>query len=163
MALFFAAMLVAGAAGAHGTKSVSVDVTEVAPGKAVLHVRASSPGGPLARATFEAPCTSAPGEDDDGSAVTVVDCAGSLAGRRIDVEGLGPILADAFLVVSLRDGQRLSRVLRADEPSFVLPAAQTGAEVAGSYVRLGVAHILTGYDHLLFLLALVLLLRRPRA
>jgi hydrogenase/urease accessory protein HupE len=35
--------------------------------------------------------------------------------------------------------------------------------VCRSYVKLGVVHILTGYDHLLFLVGLVLLLRRARA
>jgi hydrogenase/urease accessory protein HupE len=40
---------------------------------------------------------------------------------------------------------------------------QSGASIAAGYVRLGFEHILTGYDHLLFLTALVLLLRRPRA
>ncbi len=52
----------------------------------------------------------------------------------------------------------------ADEP-LVCAARRTrpGAALAGSYVKPGVAHILTGYDHLLFLLSLVLLLRRPRA
>src|SRR5205809_535397 len=35
--------------------------------------------------------------------------------------------------------------------------------VAVDYVRLGIAHILHGADHLLFLLALVLYVRRPRA
>ncbi len=162
LALFLAALLAARAAGAHGTRSVTIFVTEIAPGKAVVHVRASAPDGPVARVAFDAPCTAAPG-DEDGSDVTVVDCAGSLAGRRVAVEGLGPILSEAFLVVALRDGQRLSRVLCADDPSAVLPAEQRGLEVARGYVRLGVAHILTGYDHLLFLLSLVLLLRRPRA
>jgi hydrogenase/urease accessory protein HupE len=95
--------------------------------------------------------------------LTLVSCPGSLAGSRVTVQGLGPILSEAILVVSLHDGQRVSRVLTAAEPSFVLPSVQSGPAVAGSYVRLGVVHILTGYDHLLFLLSLVLLLRRPRA
>ena len=158
-----AVLLFASAAQAHGTRSVSVDVTEVTPGKAVVHLRSSTAADLVAtRAVFSAPCRAAPGEQD-GDAVTMVECPGSLAGSRIAIEGLGPILSEAILVVSLHDGQQLSRVLTAVEPSFVLPAEQTRLAVARSYVRLGVVHILTGYDHLLFLLALVLLLRRPRA
>jgi hydrogenase/urease accessory protein HupE len=154
------------AARAHGTRSVSIDVTELGPGKAVVHVRPSNPADRGARAVLSAPCVATPAEegaDDDDHAVTAVTCPGGLAGSRITVEGLGPILSEAILVVELHDGKRLSRVLTADEPSFVLPAQQSGLAVAGGYVRLGVAHILTGYDHLLFLLSLVLLLRRPRA
>jgi hypothetical protein len=160
---FVAVLVFAPVTYAHGTRSVTVDVTEVAAGKAVIHLRSSTPGDLLGtRAVFSAPCAAAPA-NQDGDAVTMVECPGSLAGNRITVEGLGPILSEAILVVSLHDATQLSRVLTAVEPSFLLPAAQSSLAVARSYVRLGVVHILTGYDHLLFLLALVLLLRRPRA
>ncbi len=163
LAAALAALLSAPAARAHGTRSVSVDVTEVAPGQAVVHVRAGLPDDAArVRPSFAAPCTTTAAEQD-GSPIVTVACPGSIAGSRVSVEGLGPILSEAILVVSLHGGQRISRVLTAEDPSFELPAAQTGLAVARSYVRLGVAHILTGYDHLLFLLSLVLLLRRPRA
>jgi hydrogenase/urease accessory protein HupE len=165
VALFaFAALIVAPAAArAHGTRSVSVDVTEVAPGRAVVHMRATLPeDAARVRAVFAAPCTSGP-SDDDGTVVTAVTCPGSLSGSRVTVDGLGPVLSEAIVIVSLQDGQRLSHVVTEAEPTFTLPAAQSGFAVARSYVRLGVVHILTGYDHLLFLLSLVLLLRRPRA
>ncbi len=117
------------------------------------------------RAVFAAPCVSAAGEaeGDEARDVVTVACPGSLAGSRVTVEGLGPILSEAILIVSLHDGARLSRVLTEGDPSFTLPSAQGALAVARGYVRLGVVHILTGYDHLLFLLSLVLLLRRPRA
>ncbi len=169
LATLLAALFGATEARAHGTRAVSVDVTEIAPGKAVVHVRAMNPEDRGTRAVFAAPCVTAPAEEgadgDRGGAegAITVTCPGGLAGSRVTVEGLGPVLSEAILVVALHDGQRLSRVLTADEPSFVLPASQTGLAVAAGYVRLGVVHILTGYDHLLFLLSLVLLLRRPRA
>jgi hydrogenase/urease accessory protein HupE len=158
-----AVLLSAPAAHAHGTRSVTVDVTEVTPGKAIVHLRSSTPGALLRiRAEFSPPCVMVP-VDENTDEVTRVACPGSVAGSRITVFGLGPILSEAILVVSLQDGQRLSRVLTQVDPSFVLPAVESGFAVARSYVRLGIVHILTGYDHLLFLLALVLLLRRPRA
>ena len=163
VAAMLALVLAPGTARAHGTRVVSVDVTEVAPGRAVVHLRATLPeDAARVRAVFAAPCTSAPA-DDDGDAVMAVTCPGSIAGSRVTVEGLGPVLSEAILVVSLHDGQHLSHVINEGDPSFTLPAAQSGLAVARSYVRLGVVHILTGYDHLLFLLSLVLLLRRPRA
>ena len=160
-----ASLLAVATAFAHGTRSVSVEVTEVSKGKAVVHVRASLPeDARRVRVVLAAPCTPAQAQEDEGdTGVTAVECPGSLAGSRIRVEGLGPILSEAILVVSLHDGKRLSRVLTAADPSYALPEDQTGPALAGSYVKLGVAHILTGYDHLLFLLSLVLLLRRPRA
>ncbi len=47
-------------------------------------------------------------------------------------------------------------VLHDDQGSVDFAAGQTGGEVALAYVELGVEHIWTGFDHLAFLLALVL-------
>jgi hydrogenase/urease accessory protein HupE len=85
-----------------------------------------------------------------------------VGGRRIAVEGLGPVLTEAVVRVLRPDGSVLSHVLTAGAPAWVMPAVQSWVGVAVDYVRLGVEHILTGADHLLFLLALVLYVRRPR-
>jgi hypothetical protein len=160
--VLLATLLIASTARAHGTRSVSVDVTETSPGRALVRVRASTPeDADRIRAVFPEPCVPTPGED--GDRVTLVACAGALAGKAITVEGLGPIVSEAIVVVALHDGSVVSQVVTDASPSFVLPAAQSGLGVAESYVGLGVRHIATGYDHLLFLLALVLVLRRPRA
>ncbi len=146
---------------AHGTRSVTVELTEMAPGRAAVHVRAARPDD-VALVTFDAPCTTTSGEEE-GDAVTIVSCPSGLAGERMTVAGLGPIVSEAIVVATLASGERVSKVLTADGPSLTLPRAQTRAALASSYVRLGVVHILTGGDHLLFLLALVLLLKKPRA
>jgi hypothetical protein len=60
----------------------------------------------------------------------------------------------------------LERVLTAGEPAWALPApgSASGAQAQGTslpgYVLLGVEHILSGWDHLAFVLALLLLARR---
>ena len=43
--------------------------------------------------------------------------------------------------------------------TFVVQAAPGAWEVAATYLRLGIEHILFGFDHLLFVLALVILVR----
>ena len=43
--------------------------------------------------------------------------------------------------------------------TFVVQAAPGAGEVAATYLRLGIEHILFGFDHLLFVLALVILVR----
>ncbi len=64
------------------------------------------------------------------------------------------------------DGGIRERVLAGAERSWLLPgqaAASAGAEIGSSlldYVWLGIEHIATGYDHLVFLLGLLLLARR---
>ena len=151
------ATLVALPAGAHGTRSVTIDLDEVEPGKGVIHVRTSKPGDAV-RVKVGEPCRG----EGAGEAMTV-SCPGSMAGAKLSVEGLGPIVNEAIVAATLHDGTRLSRVLTAEANEIEIPAKARGIDVARSYVKLGVAHILGGADHLLFLLALALLLKRVRA
>lgn len=65
-------------------------------------------------------------------------------------------------------GQLVERVLTKAQRSWIFPAA-TGEQRAApegsgllEYVRIGVEHIATGYDHLVFLLGLLLLAKRVR-
>jgi hypothetical protein len=61
-----------------------------------------------------------------------------------------------------RDGAALpERVLSAASPTSSLAGPDTGTSLAG-YVLLGVEHILTGWDHLAFLVALLLIARSAR-
>lgn len=48
--------------------------------------------------------------------------------------------------------------LQPDAPAFVVKGAQSIWQVARTCFRLGVDHILSGFDHLLFVLALILLI-----
>ncbi|GAG47992.1 unnamed protein product, partial [marine sediment metagenome] len=64
---------------------------------------------------------------------------------------------DALLEIQLADGTTHSAILRPASPSFVIPAHETKGGVAWSYWRMGTAHILSGIDHLLFVLALMLI------
>jgi len=92
-------------------------------------------------------------------------CKGGLVGKRLAIEGLGPVLTEAVLRVQWVDGSSSSKVLTARNTSWTIPnqAPRSVVSVAATYVGLGMRHIAAGIDHLLFLLALVLLLRRPKA
>jgi hydrogenase/urease accessory protein HupE len=67
-------------------------------------------------------------------------------------------MVDVLVRISLTDGRVVSRLLRPDAPSFVF-GKETAGPAAGGYFVLGVEHILSGIDHLLFVLALVLIVR----
>ena len=82
---------------------------------------------------------------------------GDLIGREVAVEGIAASRADVLLRLELADGRLLHHVLTADRPVFIVPRAAGRAGVAALYGRLGVEHILSGFDHLLFVLGLVLL------
>jgi hydrogenase/urease accessory protein HupE len=81
----------------------------------------------------------------------------SLVGESVTIEGLSVLQTDVLLRVTFADGTAHSAILRPGSPSFQIPGVASSWEVAGSYWRMGVVHILEGFDHLLFLLALLLI------
>jgi hydrogenase/urease accessory protein HupE len=103
----------------------------------------------------------------DSESVTVrwrVDCGGAgVVGKRIGVEGLASAKTDALLRVELADGRAIDTVLRAREPLLAVPARESRLDLARRYLELGIEHILTGWDHLLFVFGLLLLAAGARA
>ena len=78
-----------------------------------------------------------------------------LGGREVRVEGLDRTITDVLLVVRLPGGDQAQQILTPAAPAFTIDA-HAGAAVT-AYLRLGVEHILTGIDHLLFVFGLMLL------
>ena len=157
--LVLACLLFAASASAHGMRSIYVEVAELSPGRARVTTRAQVPVSGV-RITAALPCTLEGG--DDGAQTLV--CPDGIGGATLSIEGLGPIISEAVVWTSLADGTTSSHLVTTDAPSCTLPSAHVSSwRVARDYVGLGVRHIATGADHLLFLLALVLALKRVRA
>ena len=95
-----------------------------------------------------------------------VQVPGGLAGRRLGVRFAGGGGSEVLVRVASSDGRtsvgRLAPGAGASDADWLVPAAPSARMVAGTYLRLGVEHILTGLDHLAFVLALVLLTRSMR-
>jgi hydrogenase/urease accessory protein HupE len=84
---------------------------------------------------------------------------GGLAGQSLRIDGIAGGVTDVIVRVERKDGtSQVERLLPA-EPQFVVAAPAGTAAVAWSYLVLGVEHILGGIDHLLFVLALLLIVR----
>ena len=81
----------------------------------------------------------------------------AVVGQSISIDGLAGVQTDVLLRVQLLDGRTHSTVLRPNSPTFEIPTRESKKEVAFETWRMGVVHILEGYDHLLFLLALMLI------
>jgi hypothetical protein len=84
-------------------------------------------------------------------------CQGGLVGRELAVENLNSTLTDTIVRFEPLGGQPKTLRLTPDKPSAMLPAKQPWTEVAATYFGLGVEHILLGFDHLMFVLALLIL------
>jgi hypothetical protein len=80
-----------------------------------------------------------------------------LVGQTLGVSGLGANQASAMVMVSLLDGRQYQQVLDTEQPEFVVPAESSAGDVAGDYTQLGIEHIWTGFDHLMFVFGLLLL------
>ncbi|HEV7692923.1 MAG TPA: HupE/UreJ family protein [Hyphomonadaceae bacterium] len=84
-------------------------------------------------------------------------CEGGLVGKEIHVENLDSTLTDAIIRFEPLSGAPKTLRLNGANPTAAVPAEQPWMDVAGTYFRLGVEHILFGFDHLLFVLCLLLL------
>lgn len=81
---------------------------------------------------------------------------GGLAGQSIRIEGRAAGVTDVIARVERRDGSSQVERLPMDLPQFVVQSPAGTADIAWSYLVLGIEHILEGLDHLLFVLALLL-------
>ena len=87
-------------------------------------------------------------------------CAQDLAGSEVGLAGMDVAFTDALVRIAPLGRQvQLARLTPGHAVVTVATVPDRWA-VARSYFALGVEHILTGYDHLLFVVALVLLLGR---
>lgn len=82
---------------------------------------------------------------------------GGLDGAEITVDGLSGTLTDVLVRLERADGSSQVLRLKPDAPSFTVEPAPGALQVAATYTGLGVEHILLGIDHLLFVLALLIL------
>jgi len=87
---------------------------------------------------------------------------GGLTGGTLHIAGLSATMTDVLVRLERLDGTTLVTRLTPSAPSYVVEAAPRATQVATTYLKLGVEHILGGVDHLLFVLALLLLVKGRR-
>jgi hydrogenase/urease accessory protein HupE len=92
----------------------------------------------------------------------LIELDNGLTGTRIEIVGLQATITDALVRVQLLDGTYSTTLVRPSKPWIEIATSRSSLEVAAAYLMHGVEHILLGYDHLLFVLALILIVRRGR-
>ena len=88
-----------------------------------------------------------------------VQRSGGLAGQAIAIDGLSATSTDMLVRIESLGGATQTERLSPTKTAFVVQVAPGSWEVARTYLWLGVEHILFGFDHLLFVLVLVILVR----
>jgi hypothetical protein len=91
-----------------------------------------------------------------------VRCAEGLAGREVGIDGLSQTVTDVIVRVVPADGETRTARVMPSLPVFAVATNPSAFEVARTYGVLGIEHILLGVDHLLFVLALLILVSGTR-
>jgi hydrogenase/urease accessory protein HupE len=171
LALPLVALSLAQGAAAHDARPAYLQIQEIAPGRYEVLWRTPVLSGMRLPVSLRLPealrgVTEPAVQELSDSLVErrVVEAApGALAGIRVEFPGLEATITDVLVRVALLDGRRSTTLVRPSRPFVELAEARGSLAVAGAYVAHGIEHILLGVDHLLFVLALILIVRSPRA
>ena len=101
----------------------------------------------------------------DGSAYIArwtTKCTGGLEGGVIRIDGLEQTRTDVLVRFDFADGVGETHRLTPGDTSFTVPSQPDSLEVVRTYLLLGFKHILSGVDHLVFVLALLILVKGVR-
>ena len=160
-------LVLAAGAQAHRLAPSYLELREAAPGEFAVLWRTPEVVARGARIEPVLPCQ-AQGEPEralEASALvlrTRLVCEAGLVGRELRVAGLAGSGTDAIVLVAFSDGRELRGILTAERPSLRVPARESVLDVGAAYLRLGTLHLVSGIDHVLFVLGLLALLRGGR-
>jgi len=80
-----------------------------------------------------------------------------IEGNVLQFDGLNKTLIEVLVSIKKSDGVQYSSRIKPSNPSYLIPVTPDRWSVIKTYLSLGFEHILLGIDHLLFVLALLLL------
>jgi hypothetical protein len=139
---------------AHEMTLAEMQITEVAPGELLWQWGAGEkrPVGDVLRPLWPETCR---------ADTNTLHCGPASLTGTFAVEGLGNGFSAALVKIIWLDGQSRVYTLTAARPSVRLYGSaddrRSLGEIASAYTGLGIEHILTGYDHQLFVIGLLFL------
>jgi hypothetical protein len=161
--------LIASMAFGHEVRPAYLEIRETEPAQYQILWKTPARGDATIRLDVRLPgnCTDVSPKSvvNDGAAQAVrwqVKCEGGLAGETVAIDGLDTTMVETIVRFERADGATQSARLKAGETTLVLDKPSTLRGVASVYLPLGVDHILLGFDHLCFVLVLLLLIRDVR-
>jgi hydrogenase/urease accessory protein HupE len=169
LVMVFAALASLQGASAHDARPAYMQVTEVAPQRYEIIWRTPVLSGMRLPVVLRFPAntrnvTGPVLRELSDSLVErrIVEAGGGLTGTRIEIVGLQATITDALVRVQMLDGTYSTTLVRPSKPWIEISTSRSWLEVATAYLVHGIEHILFGYDHLLFVLALILIVRSTR-
>ena len=86
-----------------------------------------------------------------------IEISGGIEGNKLYFEGLEKTLIDVLVSIKKSDGIQYSSMIKPSNPYYIVPLKPDRFNTIKTYLGLGIEHILLGIDHLLFVLALLLI------
>ena len=87
-----------------------------------------------------------------------MSCKGTLIGKVIEVKGLKNSKRNVLLHFTLKDKRVIQEILNSKQNKVIIPKNFSSWDFFQKYLVLGFEHILSGADHLLLVLALIILM-----
>ena len=155
---------------AHEVRPAYLEITETAPGRFAVLWRTPVMSGMRLPVVLKLP--------DDVRNVTeptvreltdslverrTIDAGTSgMAGTRVEFAGLQATITDVLVRVAFLDGTRSTTLVHPSQPWIEVAATSGTLAVVQAYLTHGIEHILFGFDHLLFVLGLILIVPSRR-
>ena len=170
VALLLGVVALASTARAHEVRPAYLEVTESAPGRYAVLWRTPVTAGMRLPVALKFPDgvrdlrepTVQELNDSLLERRTIEAGESGLAGARVEFVGLQGTITDVLVKVALLDGTRSTTLVRPSQPWVEIAATSGPLAVFRAYLTHGIEHILFGYDHLLFVLALILIVPTRR-
>ena len=147
---------------AHEVRPAFLSLNETAPAEFTMLWKQPVLEGKRLKITpsFDQSCTvgHAVLSQQNGTVIETRNVFCALTEGTITLPGLERTLTDVFVQISYLSGENRSALIKPEAPRFEL-GEKTGS-AAGQYLWIGVEHIIYGWDHLLFVLGLILLVTR---
>ncbi len=149
---------------AHEVRPALLKVTEVSEGRYLVHWKVPAMGDqrlaidPVFAPHFETVNNRVDGFSQGASVRSWhITSDSGLSDTEIEFSNLSSTMIDVLVQITFLDGRYYTSLVRPSAPIFHVPVRDGQASVFRNYLALGVEHILLGWDHLLFVLGMILL------
>jgi len=153
-ALLAALVFASGCAAAHEMSMAEMEVREISRGEFIWQWTASGnrPASEELTPVWPAGCR---------SEASAVSCGAAGMTGTLSIDGVGKRYSAALVKIFWADGQNRVYTVTAGQPTVHLYGSADDrrgiGEIASAYTVLGIEHILTGFDHLMFVIGLLFL------
>ncbi|KYJ87138.1 HupE/UreJ family protein [Sulfurovum riftiae] len=91
-----------------------------------------------------------------------ITCDKGIKGKTIEIEGLENTKRDLLLRMEFIDGSSQSALLNPLHNTYIVKEDAAPTQIMQTYSWLGITHILMGFDHLLFVFSLLIIVKNMR-